>query len=86
MTRKTELRINQDVKVEATAEGLIVNLTLHISGQPDIGPIVLSRAEAMKVAGDIGTKLSSDSIPLLFERSDAKAFSVWLMAFAADAS
>src|SRR5437868_1581061 len=85
MARKTELRINQDVTLEATAEGLVVNLTLRISGQPNIGPITLSRVEAIKVGGDIALNGSSDRIPLILESGDAKAFSVWLLAFAADA-
>ncbi|MGH9516354.1 MAG: hypothetical protein ACRD3P_11845 [Terriglobales bacterium] len=85
MARKTELRINQDITVEATAEGLVVDLTLRISGQPNIAPIKLSRAEAIKAGGDIALNGSSDRIPLTFESGDAKAFSAWLMAFAADA-
>jgi hypothetical protein len=84
METKTELRINRDVTVEATAEKLTINLTLRISGQPNIGPITLSRAEAIRAAGDIRANGSSDRIPLIFEPGDAAAFCVWLMTFAAD--
>jgi hypothetical protein len=81
----TELRINSDIKVLVTAKALSVHLTFVVSGQPDIGPIELSRAEAIQVGDNIAKDGSSDRIPLAFEPGDASAFGSWLMRFAADA-
>jgi hypothetical protein len=81
----TELRINSDIKVLVTAKALSVHLTFVVSGQPDIGPIELSRSEAIRVGGDIAKNGSSDRIPVIFEPGDAGAFGSWLMRFAADA-
>lgn len=68
-----------------TAKGLAIYLTFVVSGQPDIGPIELSRSEAIQVGGDIAKNGSSDRIPIIFEPGDAGAFGSWLMRFAADA-
>ena len=85
MDATTELRINSDIKVLVTANALSVHLTFVVSGQPDIGPIELSRSEAIQVGGDIAKNGSSDRIPVIFEPGDAGAFGSWLMRFAADA-
>jgi hypothetical protein len=81
-----ELRINRDIKDLVTAKGLAIHLIFVVSGQqPEIGPIELSRSEAIQVGGDIAKDGSSDRIPIVFEPGDASAFGSWLMRFAADA-
>jgi len=80
-----ELRINRDIKVLVRAKGLVIYLTFVVSGQPDIGPIELNRAEAIQVGGRIAKDGYSDRISITFEPSDASAFGSWLMRFAADA-
>jgi len=80
----TELRINRDITVAASAEGLTISLKF-ITGTNTIRPIELSRAEAIKVGGDITKTGSSDLIPIRFTSEDAAVFGPWLMRFAADA-
>ncbi len=74
MDATTELRINSDIKVLVTAKALSVHLTFVVSGQPDIGPIELSRSEAIQVGGDIAKNGSSDRIRVIFEPGDSGAF------------
>ena len=79
----TELQINRDVKVVAAVDGLMVSIEFLVSGEPDIGAIKLSRAEAIRVGGDFVKNHSSDRIPQIhFEAADAATFGTWLMRFA----
>jgi hypothetical protein len=79
-----DFRINSDVRVAAFAEGPRIRLTFSISGRNDIGPIELTRAEALKAGGDLIKSGSSDAIPLSFTTGAAIRFGRWLMRFAAD--
>jgi hypothetical protein len=77
-----ELRINWDIKVLVMAKGLAIHLIFVVSGQqPGIGPIELSRAEAIQVGRDIAKNGSSNRIPIAFESGDARAFGEWLVKF-----
>jgi hypothetical protein len=78
----TDLRLNRDIIVRASANGLEVDLTFVIFGQPDVGSIRLSRAEAIQVCGNTN---ASSRIPIVFELGDASAYGSRLMRFAADA-
>jgi hypothetical protein len=81
-----ELRINRDIKVLVAAKGLAIHLIFVVSGQQrEIGPIELSRAEAIQVGGDIAKNGSLNRVPIAFEPGDAGAFGSWLVRFAADA-
>jgi hypothetical protein len=71
----TELQINRDIKVVAAFNDLMVSLKFLISGKPGIGPIKLSRAEAIRVGGDLVKTHASDRIPQIqFEAADAATF------------
>jgi hypothetical protein len=77
-----DLRINRDIKVLVTAKELEIHLVFIGSGeQPDIGPIELSRQEAIEVGREIALHCSSNRIPIAFEPADALAFGDWLVRF-----
>ena len=49
-----DLRINRDIKVLVRATGLVIDLVFIVSGeQSDIGPIELSRTEAIEAGRQI---------------------------------
>jgi hypothetical protein len=77
-----DLRINRDIKVLVRATGLAIHLVfVGPEGQPDIGPIELSRIEAIGVGREIASNCSSSRIPIAFEPEDALAFGDWLARF-----
>ena len=81
----TELQINREVKVVADLDGVMVGIEFLVFGEPDVGPIKLSRAEAIRVGGDLVKNHSSDRIPQIhFKAADAATFGTWLMRFAAN--
>jgi hypothetical protein len=70
----TELQINRDIKVVAAFNDLMVSLKFLISGKLGIGPIKLSRAEAIR-GGDLVKTHALDRIPQIqFEAADAATF------------
>ena len=82
MERSTALELNRDISITATSNGPIVNLVFRTAGYAQ-DPISLSKAEAVKVAGDVRTKGSSDTIPCIEHLTDrdGAAFTEWLMNF-----
>ena len=82
MDAPADLRINRDIKVLVRARGLAIQLVFVVSGeQSDIGPIELSRTEAIEVGREIALSCSSNRIPIAFEPEDAFAFGDWLVRF-----
>ena len=54
MDAPVDLRINRDIKVLVRATGLVIDLVFIVSGeQSDIGPIELSRTEAIEAGRQI---------------------------------
>ena len=82
MDAPVDLRINRDIEVRVRARGLAIHLIFLVSGkQSYIGPIELSRAEAIEVGREIALNCSSNHIPIAFEPEDALAFGNWLVRF-----
>jgi hypothetical protein len=80
----SDLTISDFLHVVAVHDGNIVQLTFKLSGRPNIGPIRLSRAEAIAAGGDIARDGTTKGIPINFSAADATAFGPWLMRFAAE--
>jgi len=77
-----DLRINRDIKVLVRAKGLAIHLVFIVAGeQSEIGPIELSRTEAIQAGREIASNCSSNRIPIAFEPEDALAFGNWLVRF-----
>ena len=68
MDSPVDLRINRDIKLLVRARGLAIHLVFVLSGKrSDIGPIELSRTEAIEVGREIALNCSSSRIPIAFE-------------------
>jgi hypothetical protein len=80
----SDLTISDFLRVVAVHDGNIVQLTFKPSNQQDVGPIRLSRAEAIAAGGDIARDGSTNGIPIHFSPEDATAFGPWLMRFAGE--
>lgn len=82
----TELEVNRDIKIVASAPGpSTIRLVIFDSGK-EIKRVELSRAQAILAGGDLVKNGSSEHLsPLMFTASDAEAVGSWIMRIAGDA-
>jgi hypothetical protein len=83
MEKAADFNLSQGVYVAARKDGPRVTLEFRI-GTQQVGPILLSTAQAIEAAGDVRKDKSSSLIPIVrFEDNDAINFAKWLMEFLA---